>query len=180
MYGIDWKGYKIQALHIYSARPYNPTRRSQGWHQEAVPGLPVPAWQQSAYETDPCRNQDLSAKEGQKEIEPAWILPKTPIRNLLIKKTYTRLMRLSEVSYHPINSLFHSWGNREHVNILSWVSLLTLRNSMLHLKRSSADTLQPQDTQDTHQWFITAANFFFPNQTKLGPAVHMWESFFTG
>ena len=39
-----------------------------GWHQEDVPGLPAPAWQQSAYGTGPYQNQDLSAKEGQKEI----------------------------------------------------------------------------------------------------------------
>ena len=54
------------------------SERSQGWHQEDVPGLPVPAWQQSAYGTGPYRNQDLSAKEGQKEMEPAWI----PQKNL--------------------------------------------------------------------------------------------------
>lgn len=51
------------------------------------------------------------------------------VRNFLIKRTYMKLQRLSEINHHPKNSLFHRWGNREQVTILSSVSLLTLENS---------------------------------------------------
>lgn len=146
--------------------------RSQGWHQKKSQAYLSPHDSNLLMELAPVETRIFLQKGRRWNLHES--LRRThflsPNRNFLIKKTYMRLMRLSEINYHPKNSMLHRWGKREQVNILSWVSLLTPGSSAPSAKESSADTLQPHDMQDNPRWFTTAGSlvffFFKPTQTR--------------
>lgn len=80
------------------------------------------------------------------------------VRHLLLQKTYTRLMRLSEVNYYPRTLCFTPGEIKysEYLVLSLIINSKQLQALMLHLKmlsfenESSEYTLQPHDTQDTY------------------------------